>query len=150
MSDLRNVRKERPSRGARKEGSKDSNILCKEHVALGTFSLEGYQSAMDEEDLSLIWMAYCVLKDFELEPPSLDARIDNPLLSQLGIYEEAFEVGLRFSLHQFIPEFLRSCRDLLCILTPKFVRHIVGFLVVYFLAEIQPTFSLFLAFFTTQ
>lgn len=94
-------------------------------------------------------MAYCIPKDFELELSDLDIWINNPP-GWLGVYEEAFEAKLRFSLSPFILEFLRSYGVPLCILTPNSIKHIVGFLIVYFLAEVQPTFSLFHAFFTAK
>lgn len=59
-------------------------------------------------------------------------------------------MGLRFPLNPFILEFLGSYGASLCILKPNFIRHIVGFLVVCFLAKVQPTFSLFHALVTTQ
>lgn len=47
MLDSRNARKGGPSRGARREGSKDLDAPHKEHPTSGTFSPETYWSTMD-------------------------------------------------------------------------------------------------------
>lgn len=95
---------------------------------------------MDQEDLSFICIVYCVPKDFELELPSPRCSSSNPPASRLGVYEEAFDVGIKFSILPFIFKFLKSYRIPLCSLTPNSLRRLVGFLVIYFLVEVQPSF----------
>lgn len=69
--------------------------------------------------MSLVRIRYCILEDYELELSGPDSWIDKPL-GRFGIYEEAFEVGLRFPL-LFILELRRSYGILLCVLTPNFI-----------------------------
>lgn len=83
-----------------------------------TLSPEGYRSIIEHEDLSLIHIRYCIPKDFELELHGPDAQVDNPPPGRLKVYEESFEVGLRFSISTFILEFLRSYEITLYVLTP--------------------------------
>lgn len=94
MSSPRDVRRGKLSWNSRKEGSKDPNALQKGCVALVTFNSEMYSAIVDRESLSLILLAYCVSDDFELELPSQNARINDPPLDHLGVYEEALEAGL--------------------------------------------------------
>lgn len=110
----------------------------------------GYLFILDQEDLSLISVAYCIPMDFELELLEIDAQIDNPPPSILGVYEEAFEVGLRFLVSPFILEFLRSYGIPLCILTPNSIRLLIGFMGICLLAKVQPSLGLFHSFYTTQ
>lgn len=101
-----------------------------------TLSPEGYRSTMDQEDLSLIRIGYCILEDFELELLGLDARVDNPPLGRPRVYEESFEVGLRFLIFSFILELLRSYGIPLCVLTPNSIGLVMGFLAICFLDEV--------------
>lgn len=56
-----------------KEGSKDPNALQKGCVVLATAGSEVYSSLVDEEDLSLSWLAYRILDELELELPGQSA-----------------------------------------------------------------------------
>lgn len=60
---------------------------------LAIASLEAYSSLIDEEDLSFIWLAYCILDDFELELPGLKAWANDLPLDHLGVCEEALKAG---------------------------------------------------------
>lgn len=56
-------RKERTSkRGTRREGSKDPVIPVREYAKPETLGPNGYQSTMDLEDLSLIRIAYYIMR----------------------------------------------------------------------------------------
>lgn len=88
-------------RGTRKEESKDPKAPCKEHAMLKTSDPGGYWSIMDQEDLSLIRIAYCIPKDFELELSGPNARVDSPPPGRLGVYKEAFKARLRFPIYPF-------------------------------------------------
>lgn len=50
-----------------------------------TASQEAYSSLMDEEDLSVIWLVYYILDDFELELPSLGAQANDSSPGCLGV-----------------------------------------------------------------
>lgn len=144
-------KKERISkRDFRREGSKDPVIPIREHAKSKTLSLEGYQSTIDREDLSLICTAYYDPRDFKLELLGPGARVDNSSPGRLGVFEEAFETRLRFPISPFILELLMSYGVLLCSLTPNSIRLIIRFLALCLLVEIQPSLSLFRIFFTTQ
>lgn len=119
------------------EGSKDHKTLHKECAMPRTLGLEGYWSTMDQEDLSLIYVGYCMPKDFVLELPGLEARVDNRLPSRLGIYKESFKVGLRFPLFLLlILKFLRYYRIPQCILTHNSIRLVMVFLAIRFLVKV--------------
>lgn len=104
---------------------------------------------MDQGDLSLIRGVYRIPWDFELELHGPDAHIDYPPPGRVRVYEEAFEVGLKFPILPFIFELLKSYEIPLYVLTPNSIRYIVGFLGICFMAEIQSSLSLFYSFFTT-
>lgn len=143
-------RKERlPRRGAEGEGSNDPAALHQECIRPKIIGPEGYRSMMDQ-DLFLISVGYRILEDYDFELPEPDLRINNPPLGRLGVYEEACEAGLRFPLLPFIVELLGSYKIPLYILTPNSIRHIVGSLGISFLAEMQPSLSLFCSLFTAQ
>lgn len=78
--------------------------------------------------MSLICIVYYLPKDFELELPSLDCWVDNSPPSRLGIYEKAFNAGLRFPIFPFILEFHRFYGISQCSLTLNSIRFIVGLL----------------------
>lgn len=79
---------------------------------------------MDQEDLSYIRIVYGVPGEFELELPAPDARVDNLPLGRLRAYEEAFNVGLRFPIQQFIFGLFRFYGVSLYTLTPNSLRLI--------------------------
>lgn len=60
------------------EGLKDPKVSYQECVASKNSGLKEYQSIMDHEDLSLIRIAYYIPREFKLELPSPNARINNP------------------------------------------------------------------------
>lgn len=91
-----------------------------------------------------------MLYEFELESIGLSDQADEVPPSCLVMYEEVLEAGLRFPLSHFVLKVLHLYGILLCALTPNSIRHIIGFLVLCFLTNIQPTLSLFQAFFTVQ
>lgn len=67
-----------------------------------TFSLDRYQFMIDEEGLSLIQLAYCILEDFELELPDPDTQINNLPLGHLGCTRKHSKQGRDFpSPHSF-------------------------------------------------
>lgn len=111
---------------------------------------KGYQSLVGQEDLSLVRVGYCILGDYKIELLGPDMQIDNPPPGRLGVYEEVFEVELKFSLNPFVLELLRVDGISLCALTPNLIRHIIGFLRICFLAKVKPSLPLFCFFFTTQ
>lgn len=144
-------KKERKSKGSiQREGSKDPSIPLREHATPKTEGLERFQSIMNQEDLSLVRLVYCIPRDFELEFSGANSQIDNPPLGRLGVYKKALESGLRFPISSIILEFLRTYGVLLCVQTLNFIRLLIGFFVICFLVEIQPSLSLFCSFYTTQ
>lgn len=92
--DPRNVRKERPPRGAKKKGSKDPGASCKGCATPRTFGLEGYRSMMDQEDLSFICVAFYVLKKFKLELLNPDAQLITLFPDNLGSMKRLLRRGL--------------------------------------------------------
>lgn len=69
-----------------------------------TSGLKAYSSTMDEEDLPLIQLAYCVPDEFELKMPGLNAQVNNLPPSCLRVYEEALKARLMFFLFPFVLE----------------------------------------------
>lgn len=100
--------KERLSKGSfKKARSKDLKVMGKGCVGLQNSILGAYRSALGLEDLTYIQVLYGISKEFELELPGPDAWVDNSPLGQLRVYEEAFKVGLWFSIPPFVRELLR-------------------------------------------
>lgn len=81
---------------------------------------------------------YGNLGEFDLKLNLVDARVNNPPPSQLRVYEEAFEVGLRFPVPSFVLELLIFYGIFLYILTPNFLRLVLRFLVICFVAKVWP------------
>lgn len=133
-----------------KEGPKDYDASWKGHVPLAIAGLEAYLSLIDEEDWSLIQLAYYIPDDFELELPGPNAWANDLPPDHLGVYDEALKVGLRSSLSFFVFELLHFYAISLCILIPNSSRHVIGFQVLCLLIEIQPILPLFCIFFTVQ
>lgn len=125
-----------PRKGSKEEGSKDPTVLCLERAKPAIDGPEVYRSLVDQEDLILVRTRFCVPKDYEIELPEPDARIDDPPPGRLGVYEDSFEVELRFPLHPSVLELLRAFGIPLSVLIPNSIRHIIGFLGLCFLAEI--------------
>lgn len=50
---------------------------------------------------------YGVPEEFNLEFPKSDKRVNNLPPGRLGVYEEAFEAGLRFPIPSFLLDLLR-------------------------------------------
>lgn len=69
---------------------------------------------------------------------------------RLGVYKEAFEAGLIFSLPSFLLELLRFYGISLCTLTPNSLRVVLGFLIICFLAKVRPSLPSFHAFYTIE
>lgn len=68
----------------------------------------------------------------------------------LRVYEEAFKIGLKFFLPFFLLEHLRFYSISLFTLTPDSLRVVLGFLIIYFLAEIRPSLLLLHDFYTIK
>lgn len=133
-------KKEKPSRKSiGGEGLKDLATLGQECARPESIGPEGYRSVV-VQNLSLIHIGCCIPEDYELELPGPDSWINNPPSGRLGVYEVAFEEGLRFPLPSFILELLRSYGIPLYVLILNSIRHIVGFLDIYFLAKISLSF----------
>lgn len=131
-------------------GLKDPIIPHPDHARSVFDGLEAYRSLVDQEDLSFIYVGYGIFENYEIELPRIDKWIDNPPPSRLGVYEDAFEARLRFSLVLFVLKLLRPYGMLLYVLTSNSIRHIIGFWKLYFLAEIRPSLSLFYFFLTRK
>lgn len=66
-----------------------------------TSSLGAYQSMLGPKDLTYIQVLFGIPKEFDLEVPYPNTQVNSPPPSQLGVYEEAFEMGLNFLIPSF-------------------------------------------------
>lgn len=111
---------------------------------------DAYRSILTMDKLAETWVRYRVPREFDLELSNFDTHVNDPPLDKLGMYVEAFETGLRFSIPPFLLELLRYYNISLYTLIPNSLRLILGFLVIYFLAEIWPPLTLICAFYTIK
>lgn len=66
-------KKKSSRKGTREEGLKDPIISCPEHVRPAFVGLVRYRSLVDQEDLTLVCVRYCIPGNYEIELPRLDA-----------------------------------------------------------------------------
>lgn len=125
-------------------------VLGKGCIRPKTSSPRAYQSMLVLEDLTYILVLYGIPKDFDLELPHPNTRVNSPLPGQLGVYEEAFEIGVRFSIPPFFLELLRFYDISLCTLIPSSRRLILEFLFICFIAKVWPSLILFHTFYTIK
>lgn len=114
-----------------------------------TFNHKVYQSILDPKDLFEIRVSYGISEEFDLELPNLDVQVNNPPPGWLGVYKEAFEIGLRFLIPSFLLNLLTFYSISLCTLTPNSLRIVLGFLIICF-PVIWPSLSLFHALYTIK
>lgn len=68
----------------------------------------------------------------------------------LGVYVEAFEARLRLPIPPFLLSLLRYYNISLCTLILNYLMLVLGFLIIYILAEVWPFLTMFHAFYTIK
>ena len=109
-----------------------------------------YCSILNPDDLSWIRIWYEIPPTFDIELPKVDDRVDNLPPSRLAVYEKAIQTGLRFLVHLFIFDLFHFYGLSFCTIAPNSFSFAVGFLVLCFMASIQPSVDLFRSFFTIK
>lgn len=100
------------------------------------FPPKNLQFKHGEVDLDLIQYRYQISPEFKLEVSLWSIRVCNPPSNWITLYEEYFEVRLRFPLFNFFIELFKLLRMFLCVVIPNLWDYICDLMVVYLLASV--------------